>query len=131
MAEFLVSLESSPSPKRMEFRGNFLSKWNFLGISFGGLLARIAEYLLNGSPGEMKFHTQMMNMIPGKYCGKLALVFMLIHGVHSDPRTWLPFFLICYFHHKKDSNDPRSKNQAHKLDGIIIGQSATSNAILV
>jgi hypothetical protein len=40
----------------MEFRGNFLSKWNFSGISFGGLLARIAEYSLNGSPREVTFH---------------------------------------------------------------------------
>jgi hypothetical protein len=41
----------------MELRGNFLSKWNFAGILFGGLLARIAKYLLNGSPRELKFHT--------------------------------------------------------------------------
>jgi hypothetical protein len=40
----------------MEFCGNFLSKWNFSGILFGGLLARIAEYLQNGSPREVKFH---------------------------------------------------------------------------
>jgi hypothetical protein len=41
----------------MEFCGNFLSKWNLLGILFGGLLVKIAEYLLNGSPREVKFHT--------------------------------------------------------------------------
>jgi hypothetical protein len=40
----------------MEFHGNFLSKWNFLGILFGGLLARITEYSLNGSLREVKFH---------------------------------------------------------------------------
>jgi hypothetical protein len=40
----------------MEFWGNFLSKWDFTGILFDGLLARIAEYLLNGSPREVKFH---------------------------------------------------------------------------
>jgi hypothetical protein len=56
MAGFLASLESSPSPDQMEFHGNFLSKWNFLGILFGGLLVRISEYLLNGSPREVKFH---------------------------------------------------------------------------
>jgi hypothetical protein len=59
MAGFLVSSESSPSPKQMEFCRNFLSKWNFLGISFGGLVARIAEYLLNGSPREVKFYTPL------------------------------------------------------------------------
>jgi hypothetical protein len=52
MAGFPASLELSPSPEQMEFCRNFLSKWNFAGILFGGLLARIAEYLLNGSPRE-------------------------------------------------------------------------------
>jgi hypothetical protein len=61
MAGFLASLESSPSPKQMEFCGNFPSKWKFLGILFGGLLARIAEYLLNGSPREVKFHNTKMS----------------------------------------------------------------------
>jgi hypothetical protein len=56
MAGFLASSELSPSPEQMEFHGNFLSKWNFSGISFGGLLARITEYLLNGSLREVKFH---------------------------------------------------------------------------
>ncbi len=72
-----------------------------------------------------------MNMIPGKYCGKLALPFMLVNGVRPDQRTWLPLFSLCYFHHKKDSDASHSKNQAHTLDGIVIGQSPTSNAILV
>jgi hypothetical protein len=54
---FLASLESSLSPEQMEFCRNFLSEWNFVGISFGRLLARIAEYLLNGSPREVKFYT--------------------------------------------------------------------------
>ncbi len=73
----------------------------------------------------------MMNMIPGKYCGKLALPFMLVHGVHPDQRTWLPLFSLCYFYHEKDSNASRSKNQAQTLDGIVIRRSPTSNAILV
>jgi hypothetical protein len=59
IAGFPVSLESSPSPVQMEFHGNFLSEWNFLGILFGRLLARIAEYLLNGSPREVKFNTPL------------------------------------------------------------------------
>jgi hypothetical protein len=29
----------------------------------------------------------MMNMIPGKYCSKLASPFMLVHGVCPDQRT--------------------------------------------
>jgi hypothetical protein len=49
MVGFPASSELSPSLEQMEFCGNFLSKWNFTRISFGRLLARIAEYLLNGS----------------------------------------------------------------------------------
>jgi hypothetical protein len=60
MAGFLASLESSPSPEQMEFCGNFLSNWNFAGILFGGLLARITKYSLNGSPREVKFHTSLL-----------------------------------------------------------------------
>ncbi len=79
----------------------------------------------------IKHSARMMNMIPDKYCGKLASPFMLVHGVHPDPRTWLPLFLVCYFHHKNDSNASRSKLQAHTMDGIILDQSSTSNAIHV
>ncbi len=79
----------------------------------------------------IKHAARMMNMIPGKYKGKLTSPFMLVHGVCPDPRTWLPLFLLCYFHHNKDSNAPHSKNQAHTLDGIVIKQSSTSNALLV
>jgi hypothetical protein len=73
----------------------------------------------------------MMNMIPGKYHGKLALPFMLMHGICPDQRTWLPLFTLCYFHHEKGSDALRSKSQAHTMDGILIGHSPTSNAILV
>ena len=79
----------------------------------------------------IKHAAHMMNMIPGCYNNKLTSVFMLVHGVRPDPRTWLPIFSICNFHHEKDSDTPRSKNQAHTLNGIIIRQSPTSNAILV
>ncbi len=68
-------------------------------------------------------------MIPGKYHDKLASPFMLVHGLCSDSRTWLPLFLVCYFHHKKDSNASLSKMQAHTMDRIVLGQSPTSNAI--
>jgi hypothetical protein len=57
LAGFLASLESSLSPERTEFHGNFLSKWNFLGIWFSGLLVRIAEYSLNGSLRDVKFYS--------------------------------------------------------------------------
>jgi hypothetical protein len=57
MVGFPANSESSLSPEKMEFHGNFLCEWNFVGILFGRLLARIAKYLLNGSPREVKFHT--------------------------------------------------------------------------
>ncbi len=78
-----------------------------------------------------KHAAKMMNVIPGKYKGKLASPFMLVHGVHPDQWAWLPIFSLCYFHHEKDSNASRSRNQAQTLDRIIIGWSPTSTAILV
>ena len=39
--------------------------------------------------------------------------------------------LYMFFHHEKESDASRSKTQAHTLDGIILGRSPTSNAILV
>jgi hypothetical protein len=41
---------------------------------------------------------QMMNTIPGKFGGKLASPFLLVHGVGHDEQTWFPLFSICYFH---------------------------------
>ncbi len=79
----------------------------------------------------IKHSAQMMNMIPGKYHGKLASPFMLVHGTRPNPRTWLPLFSLCYFHHKKDSGASRSKSHTHTMDGILIGWSPTSNAVLV
>jgi hypothetical protein len=69
----------------------------------------------------VKYLARMMNMIPGKYQNKLASPFMLVHGIHPNPRTWLPLFSVCYFHHKKDSDASRSKSQAHTMDGIVLG----------
>ncbi len=57
-----MSLELSPSPEQMEFYGKFLSKWNFLGILFGRLLARIAEYLLNRILRDVKFHSKDVDL---------------------------------------------------------------------
>jgi hypothetical protein len=73
----------------------------------------------------------MMNVIPGKIHGRLASPFLLVHGVGHDERTWIPLFSLCYFHHEKDEDLKRSKHQAHTMDGIIIGCSPTSYALLV
>jgi hypothetical protein len=79
----------------------------------------------------IKHAAKKMNIIPKKYKGKLALSFMLVHGVHPDQQAWLTIFSLCYFHHEEDSNASCSKNQAHTLDRIIIRQSPISTKILI
>jgi hypothetical protein len=72
-----------------------------------------------------------MNAIPGKRHGRLASPFLHVHGVCHNERTWVPLFSLCYFCCEKDGYQWRLHNQAHMLDGIIIGRSPTSNALLV
>ncbi len=74
---------------------------------------------------------QLMNAIPGKFSGRLASLVLLVHGVGQDKRTWIPLFSLCYFHHKHGSDIQCSKHQAHTMDGIVVGCSPTSNALLV
>jgi hypothetical protein len=73
----------------------------------------------------------MMNAIPGKFGRKLASPFLLVHVTGHDERTWFPLFSVCYFDHEQDSNITRSHCQSHTMDGIAIGRSPTSNALLV
>jgi hypothetical protein len=73
----------------------------------------------------------MMNAILGKYKDHLASPFLLIHSVGYNERTWIPLFLLCYFHDEKDGNDTRSKHMVHMMDGVVIGCSPTSNALMV
>jgi len=78
------------------------------------------------------FHSaRMMNTIPGKLHGKLASPFLLVHGVGHDERTWFPLFSVWYIHHDRDGPVARSHTQAHTMDGIAVGRSPTSNALLV
>jgi hypothetical protein len=74
---------------------------------------------------------RMMNAIPGKLHGKLASPFLLVHGVGHDERTWFLLFSVCYFHLDRDGDVARSHSQAHTMDGIAVGRSPTSNALLV
>jgi hypothetical protein len=74
---------------------------------------------------------RMMNAIPGKHFDKLVSPFLLVYGVGHDERTWVPIFSLAFFHHEKDSDVQRSKHQAYSMDGIVIGRSPTSNALLV
>jgi hypothetical protein len=73
----------------------------------------------------------MMNAIPGKLHGRLASPFLFVHGDGHDEHTQVPLFSLCYFHHEKDGDQQQLHNQAHTLDGIIIGCSPTLNALLV
>jgi hypothetical protein len=72
-----------------------------------------------------------MNAILGKLHGRLASPFLLFHGIGHEKHTWVPLFSLSYFHHEEDQDQRRSKNQAHTMDGIIIGRPPTSNALLV
>jgi hypothetical protein len=72
---------------------------------------------------------RMMNAIPGKFDGKLASPFLLVHGSGHDEQTWFPLFSICYFHHKKDGNVPIPT--ANPTQWMAIGCSPTLNALLV
>jgi hypothetical protein len=77
-------------------------------------------------------HTvRIMNAIPGKFKDLLTLPFMLVHGVGHNVRTWTPLFSLCYFHHKKDGDNKRSKHMVHTMDGVIVSHSPTSNALMV
>jgi hypothetical protein len=72
-----------------------------------------------------------MNAIPGTYCGHLASPFLLVHGIGHNERTWIPLFSLCYFHHKKDSDQQLSKHQARTMYGIVIDRSSILNALMV
>jgi hypothetical protein len=74
---------------------------------------------------------RLMNAIPSKHSGLLASPFLLVHGVGHNERTWIPLFSLCYFHHDRNGDLQCSKHQAHMMDGIVIGHSPTSKALLV
>jgi hypothetical protein len=74
---------------------------------------------------------RMMNAIPGKHSGRLVSPFLLVHSVEHDEHTWIPIFSLAFFHHEKDGDEQRSHHQAHTMDGIVVGRSPTSNALLV
>jgi len=86
---------------------------------------------------SIRHAAQIMNHIPGKYRGKLATPHMLVHRVKGNCRCWAqaPLFSVCFFTKDEDTINrvsvKRSKNQAHTLDGIIVGRSETSNAVIV
>ena len=72
-----------------------------------------------------------MNAIPGHHSGRLVFPFLLVHCFGHDERTWTPIFSLAYFHHDHDGDTTRSRHQAHTMDGIVVGRSPTSNALLV
>ncbi len=68
---------------------------------------------------------------PRKIWGKLASSLLLVHGVGHDKCIWFPLFSLCYFNHDKDRSTQCTHKQSHTMDGIAIGHSPTSNAMLV
>jgi hypothetical protein len=72
-----------------------------------------------------------MNAIPSKLRKYLLSRFLLVHVIGNNVRTWIPAFAMCFFHLEKDGDISRSKHQAHTMDGIDVGRSSTSNALLV
>ena len=74
---------------------------------------------------------RMMNSIPGKHSGRLVSSFLLVHGIGQDERTWIPIFSLAFLHHEKDGDAQQFHHQAHTMDGIVVGRSPTTNALLV
>jgi hypothetical protein len=66
----------------------------------------------------------------GKYSGWLASLFLLVHSVGHDKRTWVALFSLAYFYHKRDGGVQRLKHQAHTMEGMVIDRSPTSNALM-
>ncbi len=73
---------------------------------------------------------RMMNCIPGKVNDALTTPFELIHHSPPDSRVCFPIFSVGYFHHNGDGTVVRSGFQAQTLEGIAIGRSETSNAMI-
>ena len=73
---------------------------------------------------------RMMNCIPGKVHDELTTPFELVHHVPPDSRTWFPLFCVGFFNHTRDGSTARSSFQAQTLEGIAVGRSTTSNAMI-
>ena len=73
---------------------------------------------------------RMMNCIPGKFRDALTTPFELIHHSPPDARVWFPLFSVGYFSHTRDGSVMRSGFQAQTMEGIAIGRSETSNAMI-
>jgi transposase InsO family protein len=73
---------------------------------------------------------RMMNCIPGKVGNFLTTPFELIHHSPPDSRVWFPLFSVGYFNHTRDGSVVRSSFQAQTMEGIAIGRSDTSNAMI-
>jgi hypothetical protein len=74
--------------------------------------------------------THMMNCILGTIQSALTSPFELDHHTPPDSRLWFPLFSVGYFHHQRDGSVARSGFQAQTLEGIAVGQSSTSNAMI-
>jgi hypothetical protein len=73
----------------------------------------------------------MMNTIPGKFWGRLASSFQLVHQIGHDKCTCFPLFSLFYFNHDKDGSTQCTHDQSHTMDGFATGCPPTLNALLV
>jgi hypothetical protein len=73
---------------------------------------------------------RMMNCIPGKVNNELTTPFELVPHSPPDARLWFPLFSMGYFNHTRDGSVERTSFQAQTLEGIAVGRSTTSNAMI-
>lgn len=78
----------------------------------------------------IQYAARMMNCIPGKVNNELTTPFELIHHSPPDSRLWFPLFSVGYFNHTRDGSVVRSSFQAQTMEGIAVGRSDTSNAMV-
>jgi hypothetical protein len=73
----------------------------------------------------------MTNAILGKFKDCLTSPFLLVHGFAMMSAHRYLYSLCAIFHHEKDGDQFCLKHQVHTTDGVIIGRSSTSNALLL
>ena len=72
----------------------------------------------------------MLNQVPGRLGLKLTTPFELVHNSKPDSKTWFELFSIGYFNQDTDNAKSSSKQKAHILDAIAVGQYDRSNSII-
>ena len=74
---------------------------------------------------------RMINQLPGNADGKFTTPFELVHRAPPDARTWFPIFSIVYFYKQSDADQDRANFESKAMQGIAVGRSRSTNALLV